>query len=326
MAGNRTAARAAGDDDLRQEGSSAADLEDLQDQLDKERRGRQAAESRATSVEQDSQRRLGAEQVARFNAEEGALDQAIVAAKTTADQLEEQAATALEEGRSKDHAKLVRELGAASARLEGLNITKGQYEARRKQMGTQRQTGDDDPRLATVTPPSRAWLKAHPEYLNDKALNKKLVAAHYKAEAEDIKADSNEYFEFIEDELGLGQRRDTRRGDDDDTVQGGADVDDPLSDTGGERDEPRRERTPRERRGSAGSRALPPDRGGGSGRDSDRPRGRTQDLTPAERDAAETSFPDEWRKNPADAMRLYQQNRDALRRDGKLDANSGHRR
>jgi hypothetical protein len=45
---------------------------------------------------------------------------------------------------------------------------------------------------------SAAWLRAHPECVTDPAQNKKMLAAHHRALADDIAVDSDEYFQRIE--------------------------------------------------------------------------------------------------------------------------------
>ena len=64
---------------------------------------------------------------------------------------------------------------------------------------------------ATLTPKSAEWLRAHPSAAGQ--VNK-LAAAHQSAvELEGIPVESPEYFAFIEKKLGLGEKKETHRGD-----------------------------------------------------------------------------------------------------------------
>lgn len=53
---------------------------------------------------------------------------------------------------------------------------------------------------------SASWVRAHPEYVNDPRLYRKMVAAHELASADGIAPDSDDYFASVEGTLGL--RRD----------------------------------------------------------------------------------------------------------------------
>jgi len=65
-------------------------------------------------------------------------------------------------------------------------------------------------RLSQMAPRTADWLREHPEYLTDQKKQHRASAAHFKAVSEDLQPDTDEYFEFIETELGM------RASDDDD--------------------------------------------------------------------------------------------------------------
>lgn len=52
--------------------------------------------------------------------------------------------------------------------------------------------------LAKLSPPAAAWMRAHPSYITDPKLNKMVLSAHYKADAEGYVLDSPDYFAYIE--------------------------------------------------------------------------------------------------------------------------------
>jgi hypothetical protein len=58
---------------------------------------------------------------------------------------------------------------------------------------------------------SADWVRAHPEYVTDQRLFRKMTRAHEEAMDEGYKADTPEYFDYVENRLGL-------RGDDGDAM------------------------------------------------------------------------------------------------------------
>jgi hypothetical protein len=55
-------------------------------------------------------------------------------------------------------------------------------------------------------PQSAKWLRDHPQYATDTALNKKMLAAHQLSILEGIAENTPEYFDFVEGKLGLKGR------------------------------------------------------------------------------------------------------------------------
>jgi hypothetical protein len=67
-----------------------------------------------------------------------------------------------------------------------------------------------------LTPQSADWVRAHPEYVRDQRLNRRMIAAHELAVTEGIQPDTTEYFETIERTLGIRKRQ--QAGNPDDTA------------------------------------------------------------------------------------------------------------
>lgn len=67
-----------------------------------------------------------------------------------------------------------------------------------------------------LTPQSADWVRAHPEYVRDQRLNRRMIAAHELAVTEGIQPDTPEYFETIERTLGIRKRQ--QAGNPDDTA------------------------------------------------------------------------------------------------------------
>lgn len=54
-----------------------------------------------------------------------------------------------------------------------------------------------------LSPRSAAWVRSHPECVRDQKMYSKMLGAHHLAVGEGLPADSDEYFEFIENQLGM---------------------------------------------------------------------------------------------------------------------------
>lgn len=76
--------------------------------------------------------------------------------------------------------------------------------------------GDPVEALAqTLTPLSAAWVRAHPQFVTNERLNRKMIRAHEDAIDEGCPPDSKEYFTFVENRLGVTSTP-AKRGDDED--------------------------------------------------------------------------------------------------------------
>ena len=64
--------------------------------------------------------------------------------------------------------------------------------------------GDPVEALAsTLTPRSATWVRAHPEFVKDLRLNRKMIRAHEDALDDGCEPDSDEYFKYVEARLGV---------------------------------------------------------------------------------------------------------------------------
>lgn len=57
--------------------------------------------------------------------------------------------------------------------------------------------------IAKFSPRSQEYLRQHRDFVTDASKNKKLIAAHYEAEAEGLAPDTDQYFSFIDEKLGF---------------------------------------------------------------------------------------------------------------------------
>lgn len=56
-----------------------------------------------------------------------------------------------------------------------------------------------------LTPRSASWIREHPEFVRDAKLNRKMIAAHELAVADGIEPDTDDYFNYVENTLGINR-------------------------------------------------------------------------------------------------------------------------
>lgn len=100
--------------------------------------------------------------------------------------------------------RLQNEKSQAEQYIESLR-TEGRVQAPQKQSFAPEQPTDPvEAMAARLTPKSAAWLRQHPEAANQV---EKLTAAHAAAtQLEGLEVESPEYFRYVEERLGVGQR------------------------------------------------------------------------------------------------------------------------
>ncbi len=196
-------------------------IEDLRKQLETMRTGsendraaRLRAEDDARRATETANRALDEAAKAKtdiVDTELSAVESAIDAAKTEADSAEAEYQAAFEAGDGKRMAQAQRRIATAVSRLGRLDEGKADLEVRRNEEPKPAKRADapaksSDPfeaAIASVTPKSQAWLRAHPEYVKDPSLNRKANAAHNMAIADGHAPDTDGYFEYCETFLGL---------------------------------------------------------------------------------------------------------------------------
>jgi hypothetical protein len=101
-------------------------------------------------------------------------------------------------------AKVQREIGSNSARL--LQLENGKTALEKAPKPVARESSDPVEQFTSnMTPRSAAWVRAHPEFVRDARLNRKMIRAHEDAIDEGIAPDTDAYFESIEKTLALRQ-------------------------------------------------------------------------------------------------------------------------
>jgi len=265
----------------------------LQKQLDEERQARIAAENRAHEASQG-------EVAARTDVQKTQLDlvtSAIERVTAANDTLENEYATAMAAQDFKAAAKVQRQMSDNSAKLAQLEAGKSALEKAPKP--TPRAATDPVEQFAsTLSPKSAAWLRAHPDCATDTRKNGRMIRAHWDALDDGIKADTDEYFKFIENRLNIGPIIAQPPAEN----HGHSDVEDPMA-SGAQPVNGGRQAAPAApvSRSSSGN-------GGGS-------RPNTVTLTPSQREIAYASFPE---LDPKKAEIEYARHVMALKKEGKL--------
>lgn len=178
--------------------STEEGIEKLKKQLAEEKSRREAAESRANEAAHSEAEARGKVQTSQLDQIKSAIAQ-ITQAKDVLKTKYADAAAAGDWGAASevqsqmaDNAADLRDLKKAETTLE--NAPKP----------TARAPVDKVEHFAAqLSPQSGAWVRAHPEFVNDNHKNQQMLAAHQLAVARGLKADTPEYFASIEKTLDI---------------------------------------------------------------------------------------------------------------------------
>lgn len=262
-------------------------IEKLQRQLADERAGRLAAEARATEAAQG-------EAKARETAQTSQLDQikgAIAQATQTTEVLKAKYAEAASAGDWAAASEVQAQMADNAADLRELK--RGQVAIEKAPKPVPRAPTDPVEAFATqLSPQSAAWVRANSEFVRDNHKHQQMLAAHQLAMARGLKADTPEYFTSIEKTLDITSARADRTLADDS-------VDDPMASAA--------------QPVNGGRRAAPAAPVSRSVTNSNGTKPGSVKLTPAQIEAAHSSFPDS--KTP---LEDYARQVLALRKEGKL--------
>lgn len=186
-------------------------LADLKGQNEALKKGQEQAEARATEAERvaNEQRQLAERAVnERVSADEIAVSSALSDHEGQIAKLEADLASAYQAADFAGAAALTKQIARETNLLDKLSTHKQEIDNWKKQaVQAATQPQQQDP-LAIFSPPTRAWLQAHPIVLNDRKLWLRAKAADLDAQAEGIALDSKEYFNYVEERLGMHQRAD----------------------------------------------------------------------------------------------------------------------
>jgi hypothetical protein len=225
------------DDDVTVEtrvGGKADGADELRQQLDTERRAREAAEARARDLENgvEGERMHAARQ--RMVSDHREVSTALHAIGSAQADAQRRYQESLEQGDFGEAAKIQSEIAEIAAEKRDAEKFKAKVEAaieRAKREPPPRQQSSDplEATLAQMTKPTADWLRKNPDFVTDPTKNARAMAAHHTAMAEGIAADTPQYFAFIEKQLGLAEEKSERSRDDRGRFEREAPVQAPVS-------------------------------------------------------------------------------------------------
>jgi len=178
-------------------------VDELKRQLDAERARRMDAERKAHEAGER-------ERMARNDKDDSDIQlvaNAIQTLNRDSEILKANYAMALKNGDFTKAAEINSEMNETAAQLQQLN--NGLEAMRAKPKAQPQPPRSSDPVeafAAQLTPRSADWVRAHPEFVKDARLNRKMIAAHELAVADGYTPDTDGYFSAIEQTLKVGQR------------------------------------------------------------------------------------------------------------------------
>ncbi len=182
-------------------------LEALKKQLEEERKGRQEAMRRASEAEQSAYAAQGEVQDTSLHLVSNAID----TVRQNNNILKSNYREAMAMQDFDTAADIQAEMSANAARLLQLEQGKQALENQPRQPAPKPYQADPVEALASqLSPRSADWVRRNPQYATDPRLYQKMIAAHNLAMADDIPADSDDYFDAIEDTLRM-RRQDNSR-------------------------------------------------------------------------------------------------------------------
>jgi hypothetical protein len=183
-------------------------LDTLKAQLEEERKARQEAQRRASEAEYSAYEAKGEVQDTSLHLVSNAIDTVIQNNNILKANYRE--AMAMQDYDTA--ADIQSEMSSNAAKLLQLEQGKQALENQPRQAAPAPYVADPVEALASqLSPRSADWVRRNPQFATDPRLYQKMLAAHNLAMADDIPADSDDYFDAIEDTLRI--RRQDNSGD-----------------------------------------------------------------------------------------------------------------
>ena len=160
-----------------------------------EREEKEAARRRADTAEREA--RVATARVADSDLD--SVTNAISMVEMQREKVKRQLKDAMEAGDFDGTVKAQEDLSEAITKLNALKEGKNYIEQRKSE------PVNVDPQEAYIgkfTQRSQEYLRQHRELVTNENKNKRMIAAHYEAEAEGHKPDSEAYFQFLDNKLG----------------------------------------------------------------------------------------------------------------------------
>jgi hypothetical protein len=175
-------------------------IKELQRQIDEERARRVEAERRAANAERDAHRARNDVDDTNIQLVSNAID----TLRRDDEILKQNYQIAMQQGQFAAAAEIQQEMSGNAAKL--LQLSNGLEAMKAKPKTPEPKAPPADPVEAfasLLSAKSANWVRAHPEYVKDANLNRKMIAAHELAVADGLAVDTQEYFDAIESTLKI---------------------------------------------------------------------------------------------------------------------------
>lgn len=178
-------------------------IEALKERLRLEKEARQKAEMAQAEYEKNAKQAETDKQQTNLQL----IGNALESYKQNAAVLKARYAEALRDGAYDQAAELQEAISENTTRIQKLNDGYAALEERLKNPVQPMQKTNDpvEAFAARLSPRSANWIRQHPQCVTDQRLNMKMIGFHNVAVAEGYEPDSDDYFEFIEQKLGIRQ-------------------------------------------------------------------------------------------------------------------------
>ena len=177
-------------------------LQMLRDQLEKERAARIEADKRAQQAMATASHAKNEVQDSNLHL----VTNAIETIKQSTEMLKNHYREAMSVNDYDRAAEVQQAMATNAAKMLQLEQGKQALESQPKSVPQQYQSTDPVEALAAqLTPRSAQWLRAHPQFARDQRLYQKMVSAHNIAMVDGHTADSDSYFDAVEDILKINR-------------------------------------------------------------------------------------------------------------------------
>ena len=175
-------------------------IQELKSRLEKEQVARAEAEKRAREMQMQAHKAQSDVQDSNMQLILSAMD----SLNKHAHSLRQAYSQAMHAGAFDKAAEIQEQMGMNSAKLLQLENGRVALEAQLRNPAPPPVPDDPVEKAASqLSPRSAAWVRSHPQCINDPRLFQKMVGAHNIAVADGYILDSDEYFDFIETQMGM---------------------------------------------------------------------------------------------------------------------------
>jgi len=180
-------------------------IADLKKQIEAERTARYEAENRARQSSNTAAKAETEVHQANLHLVKGVIE----SMTRETEILKANYANAMANGDHEQAANINYAMSETASKLNQLRLGKESLESQPPQrvQPMERRMDPVDEFASQLSPRSADWVRAHPQCVTDPRLMTKMISAHNIAVADGIPADSDEYFEFVEDTLKMNPRR-----------------------------------------------------------------------------------------------------------------------